>query len=180
MEALFRKHKAACTHLGGGTRAASRRSRETNAGLSYLEVLIAFSILTVLVAIGLPRLDAYRSLLNLRQAGRRVAGDLRLAQQMAISQETNYRWVYSAGSPPKYTIVKASDSTVVRDVEFPEDITLTTGPTGYTPEYTPTGAPLAPGGLCLTEPRGNGLTLSIKAGTGRVHLQDGLVDECAP
>lgn len=147
-------------------------------GITLIEVVIALVLIGLATIFVLPRLEGYRALVDLRRTAFAVAADLRVAQQLAVSRDANHRWVYASAPSPHYTVERVGGS-VVKDVDVPASVTVSADPAGLSPEFTPTGAPLVPGDICLADAAGNVYTISVQIATGRVALQEG-VNGCAP
>lgn len=136
-------------------------------GLGVIELVLALVILGLLAVITVPQVSRYQASRDLRHAARLLAGDLRLTQQYAVTQDENFRLVYSATPNSEYSIVRMSDSTVVRLTQLPETITVS-GSFAATPvEFAPTGAPALAGEFCLTDGN-NIIKVNVLVATGRV------------
>jgi type II secretory pathway pseudopilin PulG len=150
-------------------------------GMTVIEIFIALILIGILTFVAVGRLTGYRSLLNLQALARSLAGDVRLTQQQAVARDENFRLVVTVGTPGYYRIERVADSTVVKQVELPVDVTLTmAGFSASTVEFTPTGAPVTSGSFCLTNTTGYSVTVKVRPATGRSEILDGLVEDCAP
>lgn len=139
-------------------------------GLTMIELLAALIFIAFLAVVALPRLEQYEASRNLKQAARQLGGDVRLAQQYAITQDEKFRLVYTA-SPSGYTIQKVSDSSVVKQADLPPGITVSGSLAGTPVEYGATGAPTASGQFCLSD----GVTIlkvDVQPATGRVGISE--------
>jgi prepilin-type N-terminal cleavage/methylation domain-containing protein len=171
-------HECGETHDLASEASIMLRSERGMTAIEILIVLILFGILTF-VAVG--RLTGYRSLLALQALARSLAGDVRLTQQQAVARDENYRLAVTAGTPGYYRIERVADSTAVKQVELPVDVTLTmAGFTSNTVEFAATGAPLVTGSFCLTNTTGYSVTVKVRPATGRSEILDGLVEDCVP
>ncbi len=150
-------------------------------GMTAIEILIVLIVAGILTFVAVGRLTGYRSLLNLQALARSLAGDVRLAQQQAVARDENYRLVVTAGSPGYYRVEKVSGAVVVREVELPVDVAVSTaGFSANTLEFVPTGAPVLTGSFCLTNTTGYSVTVKVRPATGRAEILDGLVEDCVP
>jgi prepilin-type N-terminal cleavage/methylation domain-containing protein len=150
-------------------------------GMTAIEILIVLVLASILAFVAVGRLTGYRSLLSLQALARSLAGDVRLTQQQAVARDENYRLVATAGNPGYYRIERVSGAVVVKEVELPVDVTLTTdGFVSDTVEFTATGAPLVTGSFCLTNTTGYSVTVKVRPATGRSEILDGLVEDCMP
>ena len=71
-----------------------RRPRAVR-GYTFIEVLIATSIMATLLAIGVPSLIRLKGPYALTGAAQRIAADLQMARQRAIAQNTRYRVTFT-------------------------------------------------------------------------------------
>ncbi len=137
-------------------------------GMGVLEVLVALVVAAVLVVAGLPPLQRYLALRDLEQTARAMGADLRLTQQYAVTQHEAFRLAYT---PPRYAIVRASDGAVVKEVDVPPAVAVTSTFPSDTVEFSPTGAPAAAGRFCLTD-GANARRVEVLPATGRVFVQE--------
>jgi len=145
--------------------------RGADAGVTFLELLVALFLVTIMAALLLPTLERYRRVRELRQTARQLLADVRLAQQQAVALDENVRVVYTAGPSPEYAIEKSSDGTALKHVPVPATLTISGSFATAPLEFSPTGAPAAAGEFCLTEGT-QYYRLDVAAATGRATLQE--------
>jgi len=139
-------------------------------GFAILEVLLALAIMAALVIVALPNLQRYLAQRDLQQTARLLNADLRLAQQYAVTQGEPFRLQYT-GAAAQYTVVRASDGTVVKQVDLPATI-MVTGPFAGTPvEFAATGAPTQGGWFCLSDGTSI-LEVDVQPATGRSQVTE--------
>jgi Tfp pilus assembly protein FimT len=139
-------------------------------GLSFLEILAAALLLGVLLMIAVPRLLAPPEL-DVDVTARRVAGDLRLARQLAVSGRASYVVTFSpAGGPYTSYAVARQGGTI--EADYPR--TIATGVTvAGTDQITfdPSGGAAPSGTITFTFASGGATArVEIVAATGRVQV----------
>ncbi len=139
-------------------------------GVSVLELVIALAIGGVLTLMALPYLQRYMALRDMRQTARLLSADLRLTQQYAVTQNQTFRLQYTAASA-QYTLLRTSDSTIVKVVAVPSTITITTTFPSNRTDFASTGAPVQIGTFCLTEGTSN-MKVDVQPATGRVQIAE--------
>ena len=103
--------------------------RSGSRGTSLLEVLVAIGLLVLLLAIGVPRLNAFRAPYALSGAVRQVAADVQLARQRAIARNTRYRISFNAAAGTYNLEREVTTNTWVDDAglqRLPTGVTLGT------------------------------------------------------
>lgn len=150
-----------------------RIRRPDAAGIGVIEILIAVVLMGVMVVLLLPSLERYQKIRDLRHASRQLLGDVRLAQQHAVTLDENVRLVYTAGTPGSYTVEKVSDGSDLKQVTLPAAITVSGSFASTALQFSATGAPAAPGQFCLTEGT-QIIRLDVAAATGRAALSEGI------
>jgi Tfp pilus assembly protein FimT len=137
-------------------------------GWGVVEVLVALTVAAVLVVVGLPPLQRYLALRDLEHAARGLGADLRLTQQYAVTQHEAFRL---ASTPSGYAIIRASDGTVVKQVDIPATVTVTSTFVADTAEFAATGSPASAGSFCLTDGT-NARKVEVLPATGSVSVQE--------
>ncbi len=141
-------------------------------GFGLLELLLALAIMAILVAAALPNLQRYLAQRDLQQTARLLSTDLRLAQQYAVTQNEPYGLQYTSASA-QYTLLRVSDGTVVKQVDLPATVVITSTFAGNRAEFAATGAPVqVQGGMfCLTDGTGV-LKVDVQPATGRAQITE--------
>src|SRR2546427_10566747 len=148
----------------------------TRAGevFSLIETILVVILMGMLSLIGLSSMSKFSTRRDMLQGAGQLAGDLRLTQQFAVTQDQNFRLVYAATSTSSYTIVKVSDGSVPKDILLPSSLTVTSTFTGNIAEFSPKGAPTQKGTFCVSA---SGVSTIMKidvlAGTGAPPTQGG-------
>jgi len=142
-------------------------------GFSLIETILVVILMGMLSLIGLSSMSKFSARRNMLQGAGQLAGDLRLTQQFAVTQDQNFRLVYVPSSTSSYTIVKVSDGSVSKDILLPSSLTVTSTFTGNIAEFSPKGAPTQKGTFCVSA---SGVSTIMKidvlAGTGRTTTQE--------
>lgn len=139
-------------------------------GFGLLELLLALAIMAILVAAALPNLQRYLAQRDLQQTARLLSADLRLAQQYAVTQNEAYRLQYTSASA-QYTLLRVSDGTVVKQVDLPATVVITSTFSSDRAEFAATGAPVQSGMFCLTDGTGV-LKVDVQPATGRAQISE--------
>ncbi|MBI2247869.1 MAG: hypothetical protein HYU65_08055 [Armatimonadetes bacterium] len=139
-------------------------------GIGVIEILFVIMVIGLLAVVSLPQLERYQAARDLRHSARQMSGDLRLAQQFAITQDERFRLVYVA-APSSYTIQRSADSTVMKAADLPPSVTVTGSYAGTPVEFAATGAPSAPGEFCLSDGT-QILKVDVQPATGRVQISE--------
>ena len=134
-------------------------SGHDEAGFSYLETVVVFVLVGIVLTIGLPSYRRYTSNQRALIAARTLASDLRVAQQEAVTRRADVTVSFVAadadcGSGPSYAV--AEGATTLKHYCLPQDVTWASSPSPLA--WDPTGTP------------GAGATLTVRSGlTGRTH-----------
>src|SRR2546422_5669396 len=143
-------------------------------GFSLIETILVVILMGMLSLIGLSSMSKFSARRDMLQGAGQLAGDLRVTQQFAVTQDQNFRLVYAPTSTSSYTIVKVSDGSVSKDILLPTSLTVTSTFTGNIAEFSPKGAPTQKGTFCVSA---SGITTMMKihvlAGPGRTTTQEG-------
>lgn len=143
------------------------------AGFSLAEIAIVIFLVGALLLISLSSLRGYQSSINLKALARGFAGDLRLTQQYAVTNDQDYKLVVITAGTPLYRIQRVSDGALAKEVDLPADVTVTTTFVSNAVSFASTGVPSAAGGISVTDTSGNTLTACVRATTGRVQIVEG-------
>lgn len=142
-----------------------------DSGMGAIEIILAIVFLAMLAVISIPQVQRYQASRDLRHAARLIGGDMRLTQQYAVTQNENFRLVYVSSPTSNYTIQKVSDGSVVRSVDLPTTVTVTSTFVSNRVEFSSTGAPAASGAFCLTDGTTT-MKVDIQPATGRLQLAE--------
>src|SRR5581483_620710 len=113
-------------------------------GMSLIELLVTVGILSIMIAVAVPRLNS--SVLNLPVAEQNLIGDIRLARAYATTRGVHYRVSINATS---YTVERLQDADgdgvwepdsrfPAQTVELPHDVSVSEG-AGSVIEFTTRG-----------------------------------------
>src|SRR2546428_3381257 len=135
----------------------SVKGTRADEAFSLIETILVVILMGMLSLIGLSSMSKFSARRNMLQGAGQLAGDLRLTQQFAVTQDQNFRLVYLPSSTSSYTIVKVSDGSVAKDVQIPTTLTVSLPPcpptcaafTGTIAEFVATGAPIQKGTFCV-------------------------------
>lgn len=141
-------------------------------GFTLVEMLTVVSIIGIVSVISVPLLLNYQKTSKLKNEARALATNLRLTQQLAITEQSIYD-LKLFDTLGKYQIINTDTTTVVKEVVLDSeiDINSVTGLTNDTAEFNPTGAVLETGFIYLTNSRGETSTIELKP-SGYVQLTE--------
>ncbi|MDR7523496.1 MAG: GspH/FimT family protein [Armatimonadota bacterium] len=140
--------------------------RGLDRGFSFIEALVLAALLAILMVVAAPRLSVPESL-QVSAPARELAGDLRLAQRLAIARRATYVVEFSPAVAPyqSYTVRRELGSP---EPDFPKPLpagVTVTGPQQFS--FRPDGSPSAGGTVTLVA-GGATATVQVYATTGRV------------
>lgn len=166
------KTKGFTQHLIVQDNSKNSISCKKGAGFTIVELMVVISVITLLSLITIPILASYQKTTKLRSEARILATDLRLAQQLAITEQNIYNLSVDTVNN-KYQIVNQNTSTVVKTFNFSKEVTISAVATltGNTVKFNPTGAVLEVGSITLTNTKGQTVTVGIKP-SGYVEISE--------
>lgn len=140
-------------------------------GFTLLEILTVLAVIAILSLISLPIYKQIQPTLNLDAQTKSLAGDLRYAQQLAVSEQKTYVVVFNLiGS--SYQIINLNSGQIIKAQVINQTVHLEsiTGLTDNTAEFTVTGAAVESGIIVLTNNQNKEKTVEIKP-SGYVKIQ---------
>jgi len=134
-----------------------------NKGVTLIELAVVLSVFAILAAVTMFTSGYFNSPSRvLNSTARTMQADFRMAQRYAL---IDGQTVYIFLEPDKYII--RNSLSVIKIVNLPEGITLSTNTQGY--DYTPRGT-LGRGGTITLMCDGLSLSLTVLPTTGRVRI----------
>jgi len=140
-----------------------KRKQPGIAGFTLSEILVVIAIIAVTAAIAVPFYRTVTLNLDLSAAGRDLASDLRLAQQLSVTTQLDHRVVFAiAGN--SYRIMNTSSSATIKygAIKPPITILSITGLQSDTVTFNSTGAVTSTGTIILTNPNNRQAIIDIK------------------
>lgn len=143
-------------------------------GFTLIEIMVVIAIIALVSSVSWVALNNYRPSLELRAVARNIATDLRLAQQLSVSEQINHGIFFDLDNK-KYQLKKFG--TVTQDIfskNLPSIVNfcgITGLSTGNYAIFNPYGAVLATGSVCLVSSNGQQKIIEIKP-SGFVKIQD--------
>ena len=132
-------------------------------GYTLVELLVVLAILTLLVAIGVPRLSPKRPALQARVMAHVLADDLRLARQQAINGAVVKRLVLASG---RYAIVPGGVQRIV-----PKGIAIALSDARQNEiDFHPDGS--SGGGRLIVSASGAQSQVTVRWPTGQIAIDD--------
>lgn len=121
-------------------------------GFTILEIIIAIAIIGIVMGLSIPLIKNLDPGLKLSSAASELVGNLRLAQQMAISQQIKYG--VKLLPPLSYELIKVeSSTTTIKTVLLKEGVTIESiiSIADNTIVYNPIGEPSSSGMINLSK-----------------------------
>lgn len=133
-------------------------------GFSLIEVLIVISVIIVLISISIPTINTYQKSLSLNNATTKLIGELRLAQQRAVSEQLKYSLLLDPASN-SYSLINEDASSTIETIELPPDLQLTdlSGFLNNRATFNPIGAVDYEGQFNLQNDTGQNILIQVKS-----------------
>lgn len=141
-------------------------------GISLVEITVVLAIITLLTIIAVPLFNNYQKSTKLKSEARVLATNLRLAQQLAITEQIIYQLKLFPDTR-NYQIIKSSTSQIVKSVTLESGIRINeiSGLTGNQVQFTTTGGVIETGEIALTNTQHQTSTIQIKP-SGYVQINE--------
>lgn len=141
-------------------------------GVSIVELTVVLAIIVLLTVVAIPLFNNYQKTTMLKSEARVLATNLRLAQQLAITEQVVYQ-VKLFTETKSYQIIKSSTAQVIKTVNLDNGIRINeiTGLTGNLVQFTTTGGAIESGSIALTNTQNQTSTIQIKP-SGYVQISD--------
>lgn len=118
-------------------------------GNFLIETLAVVAIIAFLALFSVPIFSKIKPRLELRTAARELAVDIRLCQQLAISEQVRHKIVFNEVGK-NYQIIRLSDDRLVKSIEFKSAIeAAVVEPEDQTVVFNSSGAVDRPGKIIL-------------------------------
>src|SRR3989344_9074096 len=132
-------------------------------GFTIVEVLVVIGIIYLMAFVSIPLFNNYQKTTKLKSEARLLATNLRLTQQLAITEQNIYTFqLFPLNN--NYQIINSASSEVVKDVTLDSEVTIatTTGLTSSAAQFNPTGAAIETGFIYLINTKNQTSTIEIK------------------
>ncbi len=132
-------------------------------GFSIIELLTILGIIGIISLITIPLFINYQKTSKLKNEARLLATNLRLTQQLAITEQNVYYLKLSPASN-KYQIINSKTESIIKEVNLNTEVSIETI-TGFTDDkiqFTATGGVIEIGSIVLTNTVNEISTLQIK------------------
>lgn len=141
-------------------------------GFTAVEMLVTLGVVALISVISIPLLVNYQKTSKLRNEGRALSTNLRLAQQLAITEQNIYEVQFDLLNN-RYLIVNTADNETFKTVNLDPEVEINdvTGLTDNKVSFNPTGAVAETGLIYLTNSKSQTTTIEIKP-SGYVKLTD--------
>lgn len=132
-------------------------------GFTLVEFSISVIIVSLIILVSIPMFVNYQKNTKLKSEARVLATNLRLAQQLAITEQIIYNLTLYPDSN-EYKIINSQTSAVVKTVPIDSEVTISQikALTANTAKFNPTGAAIETGEIILTNTRSETSTIQIK------------------
>lgn len=134
-----------------------------NKGFSVFELLVALAIIALISLVSIPLLSNYQKTTKLKSEARVLATNLRLAQQLAITEQTIYN-LKLFSLTQSYQIINSKTLQIVKEVTLDSEVSIDeiNNFTDDMVQFNPTGGVLETGNIVLINSRNIISTLQIK------------------
>lgn len=134
--------------------------------------MIALTVVVLISLISLPLFITYQKTTKLKSESRILVSNLRLAQQLAITEQNIYDLKLFPDTKT-YQIINEKDSSIKKTVVLNPEVSIAevTGFTANTIRFVATGAVIETGTILLSNTNNNTTTLQIKP-SGYVELSE--------
>ena len=141
-------------------------------GFTTFELIVGASIIILITLVSLPLLTSYKKTTALRNEARLLATNLRLTQQLAVSEQIIYSLDLKY-EPDSYEIINPSSGKIIKTVQLNQAVNFSqiTGLSTSTVQFTGAGAALETGTIELSNGLNQISTLEIKP-SGYVQVTD--------
>lgn len=137
--------------------------KKSKIGFSIAELIVVLGIIALISLISIPLLVNYQKITKLRSESRLLATNLRLAQQMAITEQTTYN-LKLFSLIDSYQVINSETSVIIKDVDLDSEISISSivNFTDDTIQFNATGGVLENGSIILINTKNDTITLEIK------------------
>lgn len=141
-------------------------------GFTIAELMVSISIVTLIILISIPVFITYQKGSKLKSEARLLVSNLRLAQQLAVTEQKIYNFVIYPVTK-KYQIVNSETSTIYKEVTLDNEVNISeiSGLTNNTAQFNPTGGAAESGYIYLTNSLHATSTIQIKP-SGYIEIND--------
>ena len=150
------------------------KNNQKGLGFTLVEISVVIGIISLLALISIPALISYQKTTALQNEARSISSNLRLAQQLAITEQSIHDVEFSIVNN-SYEIINAETSETVKTIEVADEISIDsiTDLTGSTVSFNPTGAVTETGTITLINSKDQTATIEIKP-SGYVEIAEQL------
>lgn len=166
------RKKGFASHLLQSQKRNTASMPKKNAGFSIAELVVVLGIIALIALISLPLFVNYQKTTKLRSETRALAINLRLTQQLAVTEQS----VYNLKLLPltdSYQIINSKTSDIIKEIELDSEVSINeiNGFTNNTVQFTPIGGALETGNIVLINTKNEISTIQIKP-SGYVEIND--------
>jgi len=142
------------------------------AGFTFIELTVSLMVIALISLISIPLLVNYQKTTKLRSEARVLATNLRLTQQLAITEQIIYNLKLFPGTA-SYQIINSETSAIIKNVDLDSEIIINqiSNLTNNTVQFIPTGAAVETGSIDLTNSKNEISILRIKP-SGYIEIID--------
>lgn len=142
------------------------------AGFTLFEILVVIGVIVLIALVTTPLLVNYQKTSKLRSEARILATNLRLTQQLAVTEQK----IYGLSLNPinnSYKIINTENTQIIKTVELASEVSIKSisGLTDNTVKFNATGGVLETGIVTLTNSRDENSIIQIKP-SGYVQIND--------
>ena len=151
-------------------------------GVTLVEIMAALVVFGILIALSVPAFEKYMETQQVEGTIHRLAANLRLARQSAVTERNNYRVVFNTAAR-EYSILDDENNNGAADpgeivlgpVAVPVQLTVTNGPAlpfpGDTVVFYPSGSSSSTGTVTVSNRKGYARLVRVMRSTGSVAVR---------
>lgn len=136
---------------------------KSSKGFTFIELLIAISVIGILTLISVPTFRTIQPTLQLSGVSRELISDLRYAQQITVTEQVEYCVLFFP-TDKKYQIIRCGGTQPIKEKIFPDEIQTVTvsGFTNNEVRYNPYGAVKEAGTIILENTKNITKTILVR------------------
>ncbi len=132
--------------------------------MTMIEMVVVFGVIGILATATIPAFRTFQPSLELSSAARDLATDLRYAQQLAVTEQTEHG-IYFSTTTNEYQIIRfGAIEEILKTKELPDKVSFqrVAGFTDYRVKFNPYGAVQESGNIALINTKNSTTTVEVR------------------